>query len=89
MTEALSAVTFDLKYASREGSIGIPWPGTYVKICKPGTDEEVPYGEDGEICISGPTVMLGYYNNEKESIKDVGRHPRLRLFDGHVYSLWQ
>lgn len=67
MTEAVAAVSFDLKYASREGSVGIPWPGTYVKICKPETDEEVPYGEDGEICICGPTVMLGYYNNEKET----------------------
>lgn len=67
MTEAVAAVSFDLKYASRPGSIGIPWPGTYVKIVKPGTDEEVPYGTDGEICISGPTVMLGYYNDEKET----------------------
>lgn len=80
MTEALSAVTFDLKYASREGSIGIPWPGTYVKICKPGTDEEVPYGEDGEICISGPTVMLGYYNNEKETNDALHIHK-----DGNVW----
>lgn len=67
MTEAVAAVSFDLKYASRPGSIGIPWPGTYVKIVKPNTDEEVPYGTDGEICISGPTVMLGYYNDEKET----------------------
>lgn len=67
MTEAVAAVSFDLKYASRPGSIGIPWPGTYIKIVKPGTEKEVPYGCDGEICISGPTVMLGYYNDEKET----------------------
>ena len=80
MTEALSAVTFDLKYASREGSVGIPWPGTYVQICKPGTDEQVPTGEDGEICISGPTVMLGYYNNEKETNDALHIHK-----DGNVW----
>lgn len=67
MTEAVAAVSFDLKYASRPGSVGIPWPGTYIKIVEPGTDKELPYGEDGEICISGPTVMLGYYNDEKET----------------------
>ena len=67
MTEAVAAVCVDLRYASRPGTIGIPWPGIYLKIVKPQTDEEVPYGTDGEICISGPVVMLGYYNNEKET----------------------
>lgn len=80
MTEALAAVSFDLKYNSHEGTIGIPWPGTYVQIVKPGTDEEVPYGEDGEICISGPTVMLGYYNNEKETNDALHIHK-----DGNVW----
>ena len=80
MTEALSAVSFDLKYASRPGSVGIPWPGTYIKICKPGTDEEVKTGEDGEICICGPTVMLGYYNNEKETNEALHIHK-----DGNVW----
>ncbi len=67
MTEAVAAVCVDLRYASRPGTIGIPWPGSYLKIVKPGTDEEVPVGEDGEIVVCGPTVMLGYYNNEKET----------------------
>ena len=34
----------------REGSIGIPFPDTYYKIVRVGTEEEVPYGEEGEIC---------------------------------------
>ena len=67
MTEAVAAISFDRKDCSKPGSVGIPWPGTYVKIVKPGTEEEVPCGEDGEICICGSTVMLGYYNNEKET----------------------
>ena len=49
------------------GSIGIPFPGNNVKIVKPHTTEEVETGETGEICINGPTVMMGYYNNEKET----------------------
>ncbi len=80
MTEAVAAITFDLKFASRPGTVGIPWPGTYVAITKPGTDEEVPVGEEGEICICGPTVMLGYYNNEKETNEALHIHK-----DGNVW----
>ena len=67
MTEALAAVALSFGKANKSGSIGIPLPGNYMKIVKPGTQDEVPYGEDGEICISGPTVMVGYLDNEKET----------------------
>ena len=80
MTEAVAAACVDLKYASRPGTIGIPWPGIYLKIVKPQTDEEVPYGEDGEICICGPVVMLGYYNNEKETNEALHKHK-----DGNIW----
>ncbi len=80
MTEAVAAVCVDLKHASRPGTIGIPLPGTYLKIVKPATEEEVPYGEDGEICICGPTVMLGYYNNEKETNEALHIHK-----DGNIW----
>ncbi len=80
MTEAVAAVCVDLKHASRPGTIGIPWPGIYLKIVKPGTDEEVEYGTDGEICISGPVVMLGYYNNEKETNEALHLHK-----DGNIW----
>ena len=80
MTEAVAAVSFDRKDKTRPGTIGIPWPGTYVTIVKPGTDEEVPYGEDGEICICGSTVMLGYYDNEKETNEALHIHS-----DGNVW----
>ena len=51
----------------REGSIGIPFPDTYYKIVKVGTQDEVPYGEEGEICLSGPTIMLEYVNHPEET----------------------
>lgn len=80
MTEAVAAITFDLKNATRPGSVGIPWPGTYVKIIDIKTGEEVGPNEDGEICICGPTVMLGYYNNEKETNDALRIHK-----DGNVW----
>ena len=52
----------------RIGSIGLPVPDTDMKIVdvEHGT-REVPLGEAGEICISGPQVMKGYWNNPEES----------------------
>ena len=74
MTEALAAVALSFGDAYRDGSIGIPFPGNYIKIVKPGTQEEVKYGEDGEICVAGPTVMLGYLDNEKETNEMLQKH---------------
>ena len=80
LTEAVAATCVDLRDLSRPGTIGIPWPGIYMGIFKPNTDEQLPYNEDGEICVCGPTVMLGYYNNEAETNLAL-RHHR----DGYVW----
>lgn len=48
-------------------SIGTPLYGNEMKIVVPGTQDEVKPGESGEICLSGPTVMVGYLNNNKET----------------------
>ena len=74
MTESLAATAVSHGASYREGSIGIPFPGNYFKIVYPGTQDEVPTGEDGEICVCGPTVMLGYLNNEKETNEVLQMH---------------
>ena len=55
-------------------SIGIPNPDIDIKIFEPNTDVELPYGEIGEICISGPTLMLGYINEEGETASTLVKH---------------
>lgn len=66
MSESLAAIALGFKNILEYGSVGVPFPGAYIGIFSP-EDEEVPYGTEGEICVSGPNVMLGYYNNEKET----------------------
>ena len=74
LTEASAATCLTPTGGYRDGSVGIPFPDTFYKIVKPGTYDEVKPDTDGEICISGPTVMLGYLNNPKETIKALQKH---------------
>ena len=48
---------------NRPGSIGRPLIGTECRLVDPGTGEDVPEGERGELWIRGPQVMAGYLNN--------------------------
>ena len=67
LTECVTASCLTPKDTYRENSIGLPFADTTYAIVRPGTDEEVPRGEDGEIILKGPTLMLGYLDNEKET----------------------
>jgi len=81
LTEVVTAATVMPAEHQRPGSVGIPLPDVLVKVVHPeGGTEEVPPGEDGEICISGPTVMQGYYNLPEETAKTLKVHP-----DGHTW----
>lgn len=73
-TECVTASCLTPINMSKEGSIGLPFPDTYYKIVKPGTDEELPYGEEGEILLAGPTVMTGYINHPQETEQTLRPH---------------
>lgn len=49
---------------SKPGSVGVSVPGTLTKIVDPATNAELGVGQDGEVCVQGPQVMLGYLNNQ-------------------------
>ena len=95
-TECVTASCLTPKDYARIGSIGVPFPDTFYKIVRVGTTDEVDAGTEGEICISGPTVMLGYMDNPEETAHTLRRHADCRIWlhtgdlgymdaDGFVY----
>ena len=79
-TECVTASCLTPKDYARSGSIGVPFPDTYYKVVAPGTTEEVPANTEGEICISGPTVMMGYMDDPQETANTLRRH-----YDGRIW----
>ena len=73
-TETVTACCLTPPTMFKEGSIGIPFPDTYIKIVEPGTDRELPYGEEGEILLAGPTVMREYMDNPEETAQTLRAH---------------
>lgn len=73
-TETVTACCLTPPHMFKNGSIGVPFPDTYIKIVKPDTDEELPYGEEGEILLAGPTVMKEYMNHPEETAKTLRKH---------------
>lgn len=75
MTETVTACCLTPPHMFKKGSIGLPFPDTYIKIVDPKTQEELPYGTEGEILLSGPTVMKEYMDNEEETRQTLVTHP--------------
>ena len=80
MTEASSAATAAAGRNNKPGSVGLPLVSTLVSAFEPGTDTELPIGQRGELCISGPGVMKGYYNKPAETAAILRTHA-----DGRVW----
>ena len=96
MSEVSAAATFCVNDRYKRGSVGIPCITTTIGIFDPETGEELGYNQPGEVCISGPSVMKGYYNNKEETDFVLRKHADGRIWmhsgdigtvdeDGFVY----
>ena len=76
MTEMGSAATFTATTeCNLPGSVGIPCHYTTIKVINPDTGEELHYNEQGELCMTGATMMLEYFNNPEETNRIMKKHP--------------
>ncbi len=80
LSEMSAAVTFCVNDMYKSGSVGIPSITTTVGIFDPETGEELTYGETGEVCVTGPSMMKEYYNQPEETANVMRTHA-----DGRVW----
>lgn len=80
MTEGLAALSLSVGENYKSRTIGKPLIGTEMCVVEPGTTNVLPASEDGELCVSGPTVMIGYRNNPEETKNTLRVHA-----DGKVW----
>ena len=73
-TEMMAAATSTYDNCNTEGCAGIPLIWTNCKIVDPDTLTEQSYRKIGEVCFSGPTLMMGYYNKPEATEEVVKIH---------------
>ncbi len=74
MTEGLAALSLSVGSAYKSGTIGKPLIGNSMCVVAPGTTEILPANSEGELCISGPTIMIGYRNAIRETSETIKVH---------------
>lgn len=80
MSELSAAASFCVNTVYKEGSVGIPSLTVNVGIFDPETGEEKGYYEEGEVCVTGPSMMKGYFNAPEETAHVMRKHD-----DGQVW----
>ncbi len=74
LSEATAFISATCESVKDRDNIGIANPDNIIKIFEPYSDIEKGYNEVGEICVKGPSVMLGYVNQDKETAIVLRRH---------------
>ncbi len=80
MSELSAAASFCVNDRYKPGSVGVPCLTTIVSVFDPETGRELGYNEEGEVCVTGPSMMKGYFNNPEETANVMRLHD-----DGRVW----
>ena len=75
LTETTAVTHTNPPGRNKPGSFGVPLPNTHAAVCLPDKIEFLPPGQEGELVVSGPQVMKGYWNRpeaNKESFIEAG-----------------
>ncbi|KAJ2742811.1 hypothetical protein GGI20_004213 [Coemansia sp. BCRC 34301] len=71
MSETCSAVTLMGKRNFVPGSVGFLHPGIEAKVVDPQSKQYLSYGQEGELCVRGDMIMLGYLNRAEETLSAI------------------
>ncbi len=74
LSEATAFIAATSETIVETDNLGIPNPDNIIKICDPETNNELAYGQVGEICVNAPTVMMGYLNEPEETADALRTH---------------
>ena len=80
MSELSAAASFCVNDVYKQGSVGIPSLTVNVGIFDPETGEELGYNRNGEVCVTGPSMMKGYFNKPEETDYVMRKHE-----DGQIW----
>jgi long-chain acyl-CoA synthetase len=89
LTETVTANILMPAGEYRERSIGLPYPDMLAKVVRIGSEEECEPGQEGEICVTGPTLMLGYLDDPAATAAALRTHTdgRVWLHTGDIGSM--
>ena len=74
MTEVGAGVAANHTHAYKFGSVGIPYAKNIIAAFDTESMDELTYGQEGEICVQAPSIMLEYINNQEETNNVIRLH---------------
>lgn len=80
LPDVLETTHWHIQLGHRQGSVGLPLPGTSCRIVDPASLNEMPTGEAGMILIGGPQVMTGYFNQPEKTAQAITHMDNMRWY---------